>query len=248
MTSPALNNAIILAAGQGKRLSPNDEGASKALIDLGPETLLDYQIRQLEAAGIEKISIVTGFMADAVKQHLRGKRVVTYHNPDFATTNSLYSLALAEQTARKGALIVNSDVLFHPSLLEKLLSDSAPDAILVDFASNLGDEEMKVQVEKGVVTAISKELNPGPQMGENVGLIKLSAETAGLFFRHARVHLETGGRKAWAPKGIALLIGKVPFHAIPVDGTPWTEIDFPEDLERARKEVYPLCVSAAADS
>ncbi|MCB2155300.1 phosphocholine cytidylyltransferase family protein [bacterium] len=243
MTSPVINNAIILAAGQGKRLSPNDEGASKALIDMGPETLLDFQIRQLEAAGIEKISIVTGFKADAVKEHLRERRVVTYHNPDFATTNSLYSLGLAEQAARKGALIVNSDVLFHPSLLKKLLNDPAPNAILVDFDSDLGEEEMKVQAENGVVTAISKELAPGPQMGENVGLIKLSAETSGLFFKHARVHLMTGGQKAWAPKGIALLFGKATFNAIPVDGTPWTEIDFPEDLDRARNEVYPLCTS-----
>lgn len=239
--SQQIENAIILAAGRGSRLGQGEAGSSKALIRLGEETIIDYQIRALETVGIMNIAVVTGFKAEEVRTHLEGHNAVTYHNDIYAETNSLYSLCLAEETARKGALVLNSDVLFHPALLDKIVNDEAPDAILVDFDNELADEEMKVVVDHGIVNAIAKDLPVRPGMGENVGIIKLSAEGAEPFFRESRRYIDEGQVKAWAPRAIHLLVGRRPFKAIPVDGIPWTEIDFPEDLVHARENVYPLC-------
>ena len=65
MNSP--NRAIILAAGQGKRLLPLTESRPKCLVELSGKTLLAWQLQRLEAAGVEEAVIVTGFRADAVE-------------------------------------------------------------------------------------------------------------------------------------------------------------------------------------
>ena len=65
MTSP--NRAIILAAGQGKRLLPLTEARPKCLIELSGRTLLAWQLLRLQAAGVQEAVIVTGFRADAVQ-------------------------------------------------------------------------------------------------------------------------------------------------------------------------------------
>lgn len=242
MNNTPIRHAIILAAGRGSRLGGEAEGASKALIDVGGETIIRFQIRQLRAAGIDDLTVVTGFKVDEVREHLAGEEIEFIHNPEYATTNSLHSLSLARERALGGTLVLNSDVLFHPECLRRLLAQDWQNAILVDFESELSDEEMKVRVDaNNVVTAISKELTPEPGMGENLGIIRMGAEGARAFFDCAADLIATGEKRAWAPHCIQLLIGKTPFHAVAVNGLPWTEIDFPADLVYAREEIHPKC-------
>lgn len=242
---PPVRSAIILAAGRGSRLGGNEAGMSKALLDVGGETIIRYQMRRLRECGVDRLAVVTGFLSEAVREHLSGEGVTWFHNEDYATTNSLHSLLLARQHAIAGTLVLNSDVIFHADLLRRLLSDPGPNAILVDFESELGDEEMKVKVRDGVVSAISKELPAEPGMGENLGIIRIGERDAPAFFACAEGIIKAGEARAWAPHCIHRLVGRVAFRAVPVAGLPWTEIDFPEDLAHARNEVHPLCVDGA---
>ncbi|CAN5328566.1 NTP transferase domain-containing protein [soil metagenome] len=237
--SARIDSAIILAAGRGSRLSEHGETHAKAMIELVGETIIQYQIRALHAAGISRIVVVTGFKAAELKAHLP-EGVETINNKDFATTNSLYSLMLAKDVLRDGSLVLNSDVIFHFDLLMKLLNSAAPSGILVDYERALADEEMKVVVARNVVKQISKALVPAPGMGENVGIIKVARRHAEEFIAAAQDQLREGVM-AWAPAVIDRLVGTVPFHATPVGGLPWTEIDFPVDLSHARLNIYPLC-------
>ncbi len=137
-------------------------------------------------------------------------------------------------------------MIFHPRLLRRLLDDPGPNAILVDFDSSLGEEEMKVKVRDGLVAAISKEIACEPGMGENLGIIRIGPRDSAAFFACAEGIIKSGESRAWAPHCIHRLVGRIPFRAVPVEGLPWTEIDFPEDLERARRDVHPLCADAAS--
>jgi choline kinase len=96
---------------------------------------------------------------------------------------------------------------------------------------------MKVTVRDGRVAAIDKMLPVQTASGENVGIVKFDAEGAGALFRAARRLLDAGRTNAWAPAAYAAMLDEVPIGAVPTGGLPWIEIDFPEDLARAEREV-----------
>ncbi|HEX7128350.1 MAG TPA: phosphocholine cytidylyltransferase family protein [Thermodesulfobacteriota bacterium] len=211
----------------------------KCLLVLGGRTLLERQLTLLADLGIEEVVVVTGHGADAVRAACAG-RARCVHNPHFEVTNSLYSLALAEDAMPEGPmLLLNSDVLIHPTLVERLLADPSDNALLVDLESRLDDEAMKVSVTAGRLVAIDKRLDRSITDGENVGVVKFGREGRRALFRAARGLLSEGRLSAWAPAAYQEILAETPIAAIPTDGMPWIEIDFPEDLARAARDVVP---------
>ncbi len=85
---PPVRSAIILAAGRGSRLGGDEAGMSKALLDVGGETIIRYQVRRLRECGVDRLAVVTGFLAEAVRGHLAGEDIAWFHNEEFSTTNS----------------------------------------------------------------------------------------------------------------------------------------------------------------
>jgi choline kinase len=234
-------NVVILAAGQGRRLSPYTDACPKCLLPLGESTFIQFQIDLLRRMRLDSIAVITGFHAERVRE-VCGESVVYFHNAEYDTTNSLHSLMQAGDFARGGCLVLNSDVVLHPDLLEVLLSFPRPNALLVDFESALGEEEMKVVCDAdGRVRRISKDIPPREAHGENLGVIRMGAEAAQAVLEEARAAAAAGTRNLWAPQGVARTLDRVPFHAVASGDRPWIEVDYLYDLERARSEIYPLC-------
>ena len=137
---------------------------------------------------------------------------------------------------------MNSDVVFHPAILDKLIAASYPNALLVDFDANLGDEEMKVQCgAERRLRQISKALPAREAHGENLGIVRMGPEAARAVLTKAREAAAAGKRNLWVPQGVAQVLDEIPFYAVPIEGLPWTEVDFHEDLKRAQETIYPLC-------
>ena len=235
--------AIILAAGRGTRLNGGDRREPKALVRLGGMSLIERQIRVLRAAGIRDIAVVVGCEADRVRSHC-GPGITYIENERYAETNSLYSLWLARPLLYEGSVVLNCDVLFHPQLLRDLLAARHEAALLLAYRRAgdppFGDEEMKVQVEGGRVTAMSKTMPPDQADGENVGVLRFDAPAAPLLVEKLDTIVDGGGLREWAPRAFAAFAEERPLHAIGTRGFPWIEIDFPEDYERAVREVLPL--------
>ncbi|HWP35809.1 MAG TPA: NTP transferase domain-containing protein, partial [Thermodesulfobacteriota bacterium] len=218
----------------------------KCLLPVGGRPIVLWQLEALAACGLDEVVIVTGHGAAEVRAACEG-RARCVHNPDYDTTNSLYSLALAEAAvAGRPLVLLNGDVLFPPLLLRRLLAAPFPDGLLVDFGARLDAEAMKVQVRDGRVLAIDKGLPEREADGENVGLVKFSASGAAALFRAARALVAEGGAGAWAPAAYARLLRERPLGALATDGLPWIEIDYPEDLERAEREILPRILALAA--
>ncbi len=217
----------------------------KCLLSLGGRTLLDRQLELLASLGVDDVVIVTGHGAEPVRAACAG-RARCVHNLHYEVTNSLYSLALTEAEAGgRSMLLLNSDVVVHPVLVERLLDAPAENALLVDHDARLDDEAMKVVVSGGRVLAVDKGLDPNTADGENVGIVKFGADGALALFEAARALLSDGRLSAWAPAAYQEMLAQAPIAAVPTGGLPWIEIDVPEDLARAEREIVPRIDRAA---
>lgn len=233
--------AVILAAGRGGRLQPAIGDRPKCLARVGSRTLLERQIDELQSAGITRITVIAGYQLDEVRRTCpRGVEIV--QNARYASTNSLYSLWLARDLLRDGFLVLNCDVLFHPQMLDDLLTARYDDALLVAArtdAAPYGDEEMKVHIRRGLVRGIAKTLTDEDSDAENVGIARFGAAGAAALIEQMNGIVAHGNVREWLPRAFDALCRQRPLHAVDVRGFPWIEIDFPEDYWRACSEVLP---------
>jgi len=233
---------IILAAGKGSRLNGTAKESPKCLVELGGVTLVERQIRLLRQAGIYDITVVAGCQADRVRRAC-GHGITYVENARYAQTNSMYSLWMARPLLYEGFVVLNCDVVFHPTLLNDLLSARHDNALLLAYREAnqppFGDEEMKVNVRCGRVVDMSKTMDPAEADGENLGIVKFGPAGAAALVDILDRLIDAGGLRDWAPRAFAEFAKAHPLHAVGTRGLPWIEIDFPEDYHRAAAEVLP---------
>jgi choline kinase len=237
-----VTKAIILAAGVGSRLRPLTNDRPKCLLEVGGRSLIERQMDTLHRYGITDLTVVVGYRGDQVRRHLGG-RVRYLDNERYECTNSLYSLWLARGELVPGTLILNSDVLALPLLFDRLLQSPAPDAILVERGSAFGPEDMKVMLDGWRVVDFGKDLPNDRAHAHNVGVAKFSGEGASRLGDCLERLVATGHENDWAPVAFREFTSHWPLIAVPTDGLPWIEIDFIEDLTRARVEIEPAILA-----
>ena len=235
--------AIILAAGVGKRLWPITQHRPKCLIEIGGKTLLNRYLESLASLGIQRADIVVGYKQEmiraAVEANACGVHVKFLVNEQFHR-GSISSLWIARTALDDDVLVMDADVLFHRDILRRLVESSFPNALLMDETVKQTGEECMVVVEGGRVIALTKQMPARYDLaGEGVGFLKV---------RHAdTLHVVTSlrsfvDREAWQMEYEDALVEF--FRAVKVGhevigGLPWTEIDFPEDVEKAEREILP---------
>jgi len=193
---------------------------------------------------------VVGCQADRVRRAC-GHRITYVENTRYAQTNSMYSLWMARPLLSEGFVVLNCDVVFHPALLADLLTARHENALLVDYRDDrrppYGDEEMKVKVRRGRVVEISKAMPPDEADGENLGIVKFGPDAAAALVDIMDRLIAGGAVRDWAPKAFGEFAASAPLHAIGTRGLPWIEIDFPEDYQRAVRDVIPDIDADALD-
>jgi len=229
--------AIILAAGVGSRLQALSGGKPKCLVEIGGRPLILHQLEALADHGIGPVLIVAGYRADEVREVV-GDRAEFVINDRFQETNSLYSLWLAREHVSGPFILLNCDLFFNPEVLERLL-DAPSNALAYDSTSSRGREQTKIAVKDGRVVDIGKDVPPGSARGESLGTLKFDAEGAKAMFDAADRLVREGNERAWVIEATRAAASQVGIHAVNVAGLAWTEIDFPYDLDVARREVWP---------
>lgn len=235
--------ALILAAGRGSRLGDASGGLPKSLLEVGRRPLVEHQLDALSAAGIGPVAMVLGYAADEIRERV-GLKADYLFNPEFASTNSLYSFWLARGWVKGGVVVLNCDILFDPRVLDRLLA-AGGDALAYDSGSGDGREHMKVKVDRGRLADMGKELPAPEAAGENVGILCFTEATAAALFEKAGALIEQGRRKDFLGAAVREIARERPIRTVDIAGLAWGEIDFPYDLDRARKEVWPAIERAA---
>lgn len=129
--------AIILAAGMGKRLKDLTKDNTKCMVEVNGVTLIDRMLHQLEKHNLSRIIIVVGYQSDKLIEYITTlgiKTPIVYINNEiYDKTNNIYSLALAkEYLCKEDTLLFESDLIFEDSVIETLLCDPRDTLALVD--------------------------------------------------------------------------------------------------------------------
>jgi choline kinase len=238
--------AILLAAGVGRRLGQADP-APKVLLEFGGRSLLERHFTALAAAGVDAVVIVVGFEAgkiEAAVQALDPPFAVSFlHNPRF-TEGSVVSLAAANRVLRSGgtAVLMDGDVLYDHAMLRRLRDGAAENSLLVDRELEPGDEPVKLCFDAAgrIVDFRKKPENPGVWHGESVGFFRFSPATAGELADRCDWYVENAPNLEYEEAIRDLMLADPGrFGAEDVTDLPWTEIDFEEDVVKAREVVLP---------
>ena len=130
--------AIILAAGMGRRLGEFTQNNTKCMVSVNGETLISRLLKQLrQHPCIDKVVIVVGYKGDILKNYIANLHIalpIEYvENPDYEKTNNIYSLYLAKEfLCKDDTLLFESDLIFEDSVLDLLLNDNRETLALVD--------------------------------------------------------------------------------------------------------------------
>ncbi len=237
---------MVLAAGAGRRLVPYTDALPKTLVPVdGDRTILDVSLANFAAVGLTDVVLVTGYKAQALedrKAALEADHGVTLElvfNDRAEEWNNAYSLWCARDYFERGVLLVNGDTIAPVPVFETLRNAAGGDhdlVIALDDAKELGEEEMKVQLSgEGLLTRITKLMDPRTAVGEYIGLTLIEGDAAGplahalqtTFERDPQLYYEDGYQEH-ADRG-----GRI--GAAPIGDVEWVEVDDHADLARARE-------------
>jgi choline kinase len=238
-------DALIMAAGRGSRLGDLTEDLPKSLISLGDLSALELQIDVLASRGVRRAIIVTGYRADLVRhaaeRRARDRLTLEFaFNPFWSVTNVLGSAWFARTLLADDFVYLHADTVFAPSILDDLLASSTDVALPIDMRP-VEPEQMKAEVVQGRVLELSKELPDERSAGEFIGIGLFRARVVPALRTAIEDTIEAGAGGAYFEAAINQLIaGGQVVHALEVRGRPWTEIDFVEDLEAARRQLPAL--------
>lgn len=233
--------AIILSAGQGRRLLPLTENTPKCLLPVAGKPVLAWQIDALLAVGIEEITIVAGFQAGLIETLLRQRyanhpKINILFNPFFEVADNLASCWIARGVMTGDFLILNGDTVIESALIAQVLnSEPAPITLSVDFKDAYDADDMKVQLDPdGRVKQVSKIIPPQQVDAESIGLVYFRDQGPRIFSQAVESALRHPAElKSWYLSIINDLAQQHLVNACSVKGFRWCEIDFIEDLAKA---------------
>ncbi len=123
---PRITTALLLAAGTGSRLQPLTKASPKCLTEVNGVSILERLIDNLRKKGFKRLVVGIGHLGDQIQdflsQYASDLQIDYVFNPDYATTNNLYSLWLAREQITEAFMLVESDLIFDSALLDGMLS------------------------------------------------------------------------------------------------------------------------------
>ena len=155
--------AIILAAGMGRRLGDLTKGHTKCMVEVNGTTLIDRAIQQLSKLNLTRLVLVVGYKGKELKEYIGDRyknilKIEYIENPIYDRTNNIYSLALAKDVlCEDDSLLLESDLIFEDSMLEMLVNHPDPNlALVAKYETWMDGTMVRIDSERNIVNFVPK--------------------------------------------------------------------------------------------
>ncbi len=243
--------AIILAAGMGKRLGELTRHNTKCMVTLHGQTLIERTLDALHYAGVERVIIVIGFEGQKVKnlvgQNYKGLPIVYVENPVYNKTNNIYSLYLAREfMCEQDTLLLESDLIFEKDILTELIKNPFPNLAVVDkYQSWMDGTVVTIDSEDNILSFIPKRHFNHKDIGsyyKTVNIYKFSAHFArNDYIPFLEAYSSALGNNEYYEQVLRVLtlLEKNNLKAFRLENQKWYEVDDIQDLNNAEAIFAP---------
>ena len=243
--------AIILAAGMGKRLGEYTQDNTKCMLEVNGVRLIDRALETLHEVGVSRVVLVVGYKGQKVKDYVgtdyKGTPIVYVENPVYDKTNNIYSLYLAKDyMLEEDALLLESDLIYESRVVRKLLDDPSPNIALVDkYESWMDGTVVTIDEESRITRFIDKERFKFEEIKDyykTVNIYKFSREFSAKYYVPFLAAYSTAlGNNEYYEQVLRVILHlhDAPLKALPLTGEVWYEIDDVQDLDIASSMFAP---------
>lgn len=237
--------AIILAAGMGKRLGELTKDNTKCMVKVNGKTLIDRTLMQLSKLNLTKVIIVIGYEGEKLKQYIgneyKGLTIEYINNPIYDKTNNIYSLSLAKkQLQEDDTLLIESDLIFDDSLFGMVIDNANPNLVLVAKYEPWMDGTMVcLDEDNNIINFVSKKNFKFCAINtyyKTVNIYKFSKEFSSTHYvPFLEAYCKALGNNEYYEQvlGVITMLEKFELKALPLSGQKWYEIDDIQDLDIA---------------
>lgn len=243
--------ALMLAAGMGKRLGRYTEAQTKCMVEVGGRPLLDRAVEAVKQAGIQKFVIVVGWEGDRLVRYIQSHfSDITFefiYNHDYAETNNIYSLYMArDYLARDDTLLLESDLIYDLGLLRKIVQH--PEANLVTVAKYeewMEGTVVTLTADGKILDFIEKDdflYQKAEEYYKTVNIYKFSREfSRQQYIPFLEAYITAYGRNQYYEIVLKTLahLSQSQLKAFILENVPWYEIDTAQDLDIANTLFAP---------
>lgn len=239
--------AIILAAGMGRRLGEYTRDNTKCMLPVNGERLIDRVLGQLSQLGLSRVVIVVGYkgqnLIDYIGHRYDDRLKIEYvNNPVYDKTNNIYSLSLAKDKLQEDdTLLIESDLIFDDGLFRMILDNPYPNLALVDKYETWMDGTMvRIDEDNNIVNFIPKKAFKYKDVDsyyKTVNIYKFSREfSQNKYVPFLDAYSKALGNNEYYEQVLRVitLIDNAELKALPItNGAKWYEIDDVQDLDIA---------------
>ncbi len=239
--------AIILAAGMGKRLRSYTKNATKCMVPVNGKTLIEYTIEALVDNKIDRLVVVIGYKGQLLKdfisskfnaQNLKGMKIEYIENPVYDSTNNIYSLYLAcSEMAKDDTILLESDLIFKPSIIRELIESRDKDLAVVSPFEPWMDGTCTELDENNYITNILDKAHFNwdntHSYFKTVNIYKFSKEfTTQYYIPFLEAYQKAFGKNEYYEQVLKVLsfLSASVLKGVVVNPDDWYEIDDPADL------------------
>ncbi len=237
--------AIILAAGMGRRLGELTKNNTKCMLEVNGVRLIDRYLRQLSKYSLDRIVIVVGYegqkLIDYIHANYSDINIEFVNNPIYDKTNNIYSLALAKDyLCADDTILMESDLIVEDGIIDKLLNHTDKDLALVAKYEQWMDGTMvRIDDNRRILQFIPKagfRYEEADDYYKTVNIYKFSREfSSKQYIPFLEAYCKVMGNNEYYEQVLSVLtlLQNTTLRALPIGNEKWYEIDDVQDLDIA---------------
>ena len=237
--------AIILAAGMGRRLGELTQNNTKCMLEVNGIRLIDRYLKQLAKYNLDRIVIVVGYegqkLIDYIQTNYPDRNIEFVNNPIYDKTNNIYSLALAkEYLCNDDTILMESDLIVEDAIIDKLVNHPDKDIALVAKYEQWMDGTMvRIDDNRRILQFIPKtgfRYEEADEYYKTVNIYKFSSEfSSRQYIPFLEAYCKVMGNNEYYEQVLSVLtlLQNTSLRALPIGNEKWYEIDDVQDLDIA---------------